>query len=171
MTYSYTQSHTGTFTVTHARHLAAKVATDLKRMQRFYGAPSDQAIDDYETEATELLKAGYLGTVSYGFRRGGSWIAPTLRYTAHDLLVDTAADDDPGRVVPGADVRGASFYSYLTYSSAWLDASAEERKATESRLPFQRTPAAEPGMNGYFIPDRQYSSGGRTLNRSSLRDW
>ena len=171
MTYSYTQSHTRTFTVTHARHLAAKVATDLKRMQRFYGPPSDHEIDDYETEATELLKAGYLGTVSYGFQRGGRWISPTLRYTAEDLLAGTTADDDPGRVFPGADVRGASFYSYLTYSSAWFSASAEERKATEGRLPFQRTPAAEPGRNGHFVSDRQYSSGGRTLNRSSLKGW
>ena len=38
--YSYTESTT--FTVTHARHMAAKVATDLKRMQRFYGKPSDE---------------------------------------------------------------------------------------------------------------------------------
>lgn len=171
MTYSYTQSRTRTFTVTHARHLAAKVATDLKRMQRFYGAPSDRDIDDYETEATELLKAGYLGTVSYGFQRGGRWISPTLRYTAEDLLAGTAADDDPGRVFPGADVRGASFYSYLTYSAEWTRASVSEREALERRLPFRRVSAPQPGSNGHFVPDRSYSSGGRTLNRSSLRGW
>ena len=45
MTYSYTQ--TTTFTITHARHLVAKVATDLKRMQRFYGSPNDDDIVDY----------------------------------------------------------------------------------------------------------------------------
>ena len=38
---SYTVSQTNTFTVTHARHMAAKVAADLKRMQRLYGQPSD----------------------------------------------------------------------------------------------------------------------------------
>jgi len=42
------------FTVTHARHMAAKVATDLKRMQRLYGAPSDPSIADYEGELIEL---------------------------------------------------------------------------------------------------------------------
>ena len=171
MTYSYTESHTKTFTVTHARHLAAKVATDLKRMQRFYDAPSDRDIDDYETEATELLKAGYLGTVWYGFRRGGCWIPPTLCYTDHDLLAGTTADDDPGRVVPGADVRGASFYSYLTYSAAWAWAPLSDREAVQQRLPFRRVAAAEPGLNGHFVPDRCYSSGGRTLTRSSLRGW
>jgi hypothetical protein len=34
--YTITESAT-TFTVTHARHMAAKVSTDLKRMQRLYG--------------------------------------------------------------------------------------------------------------------------------------
>jgi hypothetical protein len=28
-------------------------------------------------------------------------------------------DDDPGRIRPGADIRGASFYSYLTYGASW----------------------------------------------------
>lgn len=68
--YSYTESRT--FTVTHARHMAAKVATDLKRMQRFYGKPSDENIADYESEATEMLRAGYLDTVTYGFKRTAS---------------------------------------------------------------------------------------------------
>ena len=75
--YSYTESRT--FTVTHARHMAAKVATDLKRMQRFYGKPSDENIADYESEATEMLRAGYLDTGTYGFRRDGKWIEPTPR--------------------------------------------------------------------------------------------
>ena len=57
MSYSFTLSETATFTVTHARHMAAKVATDLKRMQRFYGVPNDCAITAYETEVIELLKA------------------------------------------------------------------------------------------------------------------
>jgi hypothetical protein len=41
MTVSYTFSESTTFTLTHAKHMAAKVATDLKRMQRLYGYPSD----------------------------------------------------------------------------------------------------------------------------------
>jgi hypothetical protein len=78
--------------------MAAKVATDLKRMQRLYGYPSDTRIASFEAEATETLKAGYLGTVTYGYKRNGSWIEPTLRYTAHDLSGAAANDDDPGRV-------------------------------------------------------------------------
>ena len=61
MSTSYSYTETATFTVTHARHMAAKVATDLKRMQRFYGSPSDERIAQFEAEATELIRAGYLG--------------------------------------------------------------------------------------------------------------
>ena len=112
MSYSVAVTESTTFTVTHARHMAAKVATDLKRIQRLYDRPSDSAIADYEAEAIELMKAGYLDYVWYGFKRNGYWIEPTLKYTSQDLY-SGSADDDPGKIRPGADITGASFYSYL----------------------------------------------------------
>jgi hypothetical protein len=169
MSYSLTVTETTSFTATHARHMAAKVATDLKRMQRFYGLPSDTAIAHFEAEVIELLKGGYLATVSYGFRRGGQFVEPMVKYTARDLAGGTASDDDPGRVQPGANVAGASFYSYLTYSSAWFALTPSHRAAIEQRLPVQRAPADEPPANGYLAVDRTYSSGGRALERASLR--
>ena len=171
MTSSYTLSGSNTFTITHARQMAAKVATDLKRMQRFYGSPADAHIADLEVEATELIRAGYLGTVTYGFQRGGQWVEPTLRYTARDLAGATAADDDPGRVRPGADVSGASFSSFLTYSAAWDALGPAARSAFEGNLPFSRTGALEPAINGYLAGDRTYSAGGRALDRATVRSW
>jgi hypothetical protein len=171
MSYSYSYSESSSFTVTHARHMAAKVATDLKRMQRFYGSPSDADIATYEAEVTELLKAGYLGTVTYGFRRDGNWIEPTLRYTARDLAGGSANDDDPGRVRANANVSAATFYSYLTYSATWDQLSEAEKDAFKKQLPFLRGGAPEPGINGYIAEDRTYSSGGRALNRASVRSY
>ena len=153
MSSSYSITESSTFTITHARHMAAKVATDLKRMQRFYGSPSDSDIADYETEVTELLKAGYLGTV-----------------TAQDLA-DGANDDDPGKLRASADISGATFYSYLTYSAAWDALNATDRDQFKKRMPYYRNSAAEPAVNGYLIDDRTYSSGGRALNRSSVRSF
>ena len=169
MTYSYTQ--TTTFTITHARHLVAKVATDLKRMQRFYGSPSDNDIVDYAIEAVELVKDGYLGKVAYGFRRNGSWIEPTVIYSARDLMGSSAADDDPGRIRPRANMSGATFYSYLTYSDKWRTLSPADRSAYVERLPFKRTPASEPGVDGYFVRDLTYSAGGRALDRSIVKSY
>lgn len=169
MSYSYTESETATFTVTHARHMAAKVATDLKRIQRLYGRPGDSAIAEFETEVIELLKAGYLGTVTYGYKRGNDWIEPTLRYSALDLSGMSANDDDPGKIRPGANIDGAKFYSYLTYSNAWNNLTGDERNAFKKNLPFIRSNNAEPGVDGYLSDDRTYSSGGRALNRASVR--
>lgn len=172
MSYSYTVSSTQTFTVTHARHMSAKVATDLKRIQRLYvGGPSDLDIANYETELTEFLKVGYLGTVTYGFRRNGEWIEPTLRYTAQDLTGMSASDDDPGKIRASANVSGATFYSYLAYSSAWSNLSESEKDAFKKRMPFYRGGAPEPGVSGYLQSDRTYSSGGRALNRSTVRSY
>jgi hypothetical protein len=171
MSDSYTYTESVTFTVTHARHMAAKVATDLKRMQRFYGKPTDERIAHYEAEATEMLRAGYLDTVTYGFKRDGNWIEPTLRYKARDLAGASANDDDPGKIRPGADISGASFYSYMTYTAAWDCLSQAERNAFEATLPFARDGAAEPGVCGYLSNDRTYSSGGRALDRATVRSF
>jgi len=166
---TYTLTGSESFSVTHARHMAAKVATDLKRMQRLYGEPGDVFIAELEAEIIEFLKEGYLGAVWYGYKRNGNWIEPTLRYTAQDLAGIAANDDDPGRVRPGANIIGASFYTYLTYSAAWYRASDAEKEAFRKHLPFARGGATEPGVTGYLNDDRIYSSGGRALNRASVR--
>lgn len=171
MATSYTYSETTTFTVTHARHMAAKVAADLKRMQRMYGYPTDLWIEKYEAEVTALLKAGYLGTVTYGFRRNDNWVEPTLRYTARDLQGTTANDDDPGKISPGVNVAGATFHSYLTYSSAWDALSYPQREQFKAELPFQRGGAPEPAVSGYLVDDRTYSAGGKSLGRSSVKSY
>ena len=169
MSYSYTLTDTTTFTVTHARHIAAKVATDLKRVQRFYGEPRDPTIGDYESEIIELLKNGYLKKVTYGFQRNGDWIEPTLIYTAKEFGL--AANDDPGKVRPGKDISDASFCSFLEYTSEWNDLSDEEKNTFKRSLSFQRSTGSAPGVSGYLEEDRTYSSGGKSLSRSSVRSY
>lgn len=172
MSSSYSTTESVAFTITHAREMAAKVATDLKRLQRLYsGGPDDEDIAAYEAEAVELLKAGCLGTVTYGFFRDGNWIEPSLFYTARDLDGATANNDDPGKIQPGADITGAKFWSYLTYSPSWEGLSSQEQENLLSRLPFRRTGALKPGVKGYLVEDRTYSSGGRCISRSSVRSY
>lgn len=170
MSSSFTVSSSSTFTVTHARHLAAKVKTDLKRMQRFYNSPSDVMLDKYETELTELIRNGYLSSVIFGYKRDGQFIEPTLKYTAQELS-GAGADDDPGKVKPGADIQGASFSSYLTYSAKWHALTLDEQNRFEATLPFQRNSVPEPTSAGYYVSDNNYSSGGRALGRQSMRSY
>lgn len=165
--YSFTESTT--FTVTHARHMAAKIATDLKRVQRLYGYPSDQEISAYEGEAVAMMKAGYLSSVAYGFQRNGAWIEPTLKYSARDLAGGVANDDDPGKIRPGKEVSGASFTSFMVYSDTFVKLSEADRHAFKAELPIYRTSGTEPPVEGYLSSDRTYSAGGRALDRSSVR--
>ncbi|WP_067733013.1 HORMA-1 domain-containing protein [Novosphingobium naphthalenivorans] len=167
--YSFTESTT--FTVTHARHMATKIATDLKRMQRFYGQPYDWQISQFEEEAVAMMKAGYLADVTYGFKRNGQWIEPTLKYAARDLAGASANDDDPGRVLPGKDVSGATFGSFMNYTIAYFLLSDSEKAKFDCELPVQRTTGSEPKINGYLSSDRTYSAGGRALDRSSVRSY
>lgn len=166
---SYTASHSSSFTITHARHMAAKVAADLKRIQRFYGQPTDTQIASYEAEIVDFLRAGYLGQVTYGYQRNGQWIEPSLHYTAKDLAGADGYGDDPGKIVPGKDVTNATFTSFLIYSSAWSNLSAVEQEAFGKGLPFSRTDGPTPTINGYLVPDRTYTAGGKALDRSSVR--
>lgn len=169
MSFSTTFSESKSFTLTHAKHISSKVATDLKRIQRLYGSPSDYEIARYENELIEFLKSGYLGTVTYGFQKDNKWREPTLKYTAKDLSsLLTATDDDPGRIKPNADILGAHFTSYLTYSSSWSNVSQSDKDSFHRSLPFHRVGADEPGLNGYLSQDKTYSSGGKALDRATL---
>ena len=66
-------------------------------------------------------------------------------------------------------ISGASFYSYLTYNSAWNQLTWMQQVEFAKRLPFQRTAGLEPGIGGYWSGDLTYSAGGRALDRASLR--
>jgi len=169
MSTSYSISESSTFSITDARKLGVKVATDLARMRKFYKEPSEYMITLFEEEIVCFLKAGYLDEVTYGFQRNGKWIYPTLKYTAANLAGGSASDDDPGRIQPGWNVDGAEFHSFLTYNSAFWSLPFEQRQAFKQTLPTQRTEGSEPGVNGYFERDLTYSAGGRALNRAKIR--
>ena len=108
--------------------MAAKVATDLKRMQRLYGQPERYRIADYEAEVIELLKAGYLGTLYVRIPARRQLDRADASIHGARPAGSRANDDDPGRVRPGADITGAKFYSYLSYGDAWNKATGAERE-------------------------------------------
>jgi hypothetical protein len=165
MSYSYTTS--STFTVTHARYLASKVAADLRQMQIFYGKPTGQEIEDYLVELVALLLKGYVEAVEYGFlRQGQTVLALKYRATAGFSL----SDDHSGRVPAGADVSGARWYSYLWKTKSWWELPVSERIRIESSLPVQRSAGSEPvGGDGFWVNDKSYSSQNVNLQRSTFR--
>jgi hypothetical protein len=166
---SFTTTETTSFTVTHARYIASKVATDLKRFQRFYGSPNDDWVDRYEGELSGLLKNDAVDTVVYGFQRNSLWTPASVRYRAipGGTLM---ADDDPGKIRPGIDVGGATFTSFLSYSSSWWKLSQADRDNIRDGLPIKRGSGSAPNLEtGAWSDDLSYSAGGRGLGRSSVR--
>ncbi len=172
MSTSYSISDSETFSVTHARKIASKVATDLKRLQRLYGRPldpTDQRIDEFEQELTHLLKHDVVGSVVYGYQRNGQWTKACVRYTALPGG-QLQADDDPGKIVPGHDIAGAKFTSCLSYNSNWSTLGATKQAEIERTSPLQRTSGSAPSLEkGYWDNDLSYSAGGRGVVRSTVK--
>lgn len=164
---AYTTTGSETFTVTHARHIAIKIGTDLKRMQRFYGQPEDERIENYEREAIALLKRDFLDRIEYGFKTdGGDW-RMALKYEARygGVLI---ADDSPGGLRPSVDISGCQFHSFLVTNQRWstLSKDDKERLYVDAQVSFRRKEGIEP--NGNWTVDRVYSAGGRGVQRSTL---
>ena len=169
MTSSYSTIESQTFTLVHAKYIASKVATDLKRIQRFYGSPSDQWINDYEGELIHFLKNDIVNDVIYGFQRNGKWTEVSLRYKALPGG-NLTADDDPGKIQPNLDIAGASFTSFLRYNSKWDELSEQEKQKIKVGSPLQRNSGSAPPLEiGQWSDDLSYVAGGRGLGRATVK--
>ena len=162
MSVSYTMSDT--FTITHARHIASRMAADFRLMRIYYGKPSEATIEDYLEEVAQLLAKGYLDTFEIGFKKDEKRVM-SLFYEARSD--GTLTDGRAGGVPTGADVSGANYFSYLTHSAKWWSLTDGERASFEAKLPVQRTamPAPQDG-DGYWVSsERSYAAGGAGVLR------
>lgn len=169
MTSTYTQTETRSFTITEARHVAAKIASDLNLMNAYYSNPSIEDIEKYKDEAAQYIAKRYLRSVEYGYKKDGAVIF-SLKYTAKsDGTLST--DDRPGKIPSNLNMNGASFYSYLRHSFAFDNLSDAERAAFKSGLPIQRVSASEPALtnNGYWEKTHTYSKNGEGVEREVFR--
>jgi len=167
VTSSYTRSTADTFSLSNARYVASKVATDLRQLQRYYGRPSDKEIANYAEEVAILAYHGYVEKVIYGFKRGSNWIL-TLEYTAVNGTL--TADDRAGGVYRYADVGGSAFHSHMNRTWSWWLLTDAGRDEINKSLPFTRTVGDTPGYTGgHHTFDRTYSAQGTGLTRSSYR--
>ncbi|WP_428122665.1 hypothetical protein [Candidatus Poriferisodalis sp.] len=164
-----TVTETSTFSVTSARHVASKVAADLRLIQLAYGDPDDDRISKYEAELVELLAGLFVHRITYGFRCNGLWIPPSLIYEAR-IDGTLTGDDRAGRIPRNCDISGASFASFLIYSAAWDSLTPEEVSSVRVKLPFERSSGDEPGTaSGSWNADKAYSHNGGGVARTALR--
>ena len=107
---AYTYTTTETFTLTHARRLAAKVAADMHQCQRLYGHLTDTEIEEYQQELTVLLVDGYIRSYEFGFKKDGR------RVVSWHYTVSPSGDLEGGRsggLFPTADISNAVTYGSL----------------------------------------------------------
>jgi len=164
-----TLTETRTFTITHARYVASKIAADLDLLRAYYGRPTQQQVTDFAEEAALCLAGRYLKSVEYGFRRNGVTVLALKYIGRSDGTLTT--DDRPGRVYSQTNVSDALWYSYLEYNDTFYKLSPSERNRFEATLPIQRTegPTPQTGTNGYWEQTRTYSSSGEGVIRQVYR--
>lgn len=166
MTGTFTRSNS--FTITHARYLASKIAADMHLCAAYYGLPSEASIRNYAEELAQYLNEGYLESYEFGYEKSGVRIV-TWRYTV-DSNGNITTDDRPGKVVPSVDISGATFFNHLAQNSTFFGMSEYQQSAFKSRLPVQRTNGYPPSDGaGYWTSDRNYYSGGCGIGRMTFQ--
>jgi hypothetical protein len=162
---SFSQSWVETFSITHARELASRIASDLLLMSTYYnGYPSREYIERLLEEIAQYLAAGYLSSFEIGFQRGDRERVFTLLYEA--LADGTLSGNRAGGVPAYEDVSDATPFNYLVTNSRFAELSADEQAAFEAGLPVRRASAPPPrDGNGYWTDDRYYGAGGVSLRR------
>ena len=167
---SYSITTTESFTLTHARRLAARVAADMHQCQRFYSKPTDTEIDSYQEELIVLLHGGYIKSYEFGFKTKNERRVVSWYYT-----VGLSGDLEGGRsggLFSSADVSGAVWFNFLSPGSEWYALSTVERDKIKANYSVRRTDGSAPqDGNGYWDRSRNYVSGGVAITRKEFRPW
>jgi hypothetical protein len=165
---SYSTTHTQSFTITHARYLASKVAADMHLCAQYYGRPAEGDIRVYAEELAHYINEGYLAEYEFGFKKDDKRLV-TWRYKV-DANGALTTDNRPGKVVAHVDIAGAVHYNYLTQNGRFFGLSADARAKFKAGLPITRTNGNPPSDgSGYWANDRNYFSGGQGLGRQTFQ--
>ncbi len=137
-----------TFNVTDIMYLAAKIKTDLMRLHRYYGEPSEQLIDDLHDELVLAMKYDMIKSVTYGFCVGFKWVKG-LHYEMRQGGVCTG-DEDPGGIAYKKLPEGAVWHSVLEFNGNWKN-NKSDYKDFKRQSPIDRgkEPAPPPNLMAF----------------------
>ena len=168
---TFTHSTSATFTVTHAKHLASKIAADLNACSRLHGKPGVLVVEDYNEELVELLRFGYLSRYEFGFKRDGKRVLSWSYEVSSNGSIET--DDRAGKMSAYVDLDGTSFFNYAWYSSKYQSLTSDQKSTFKDTHPINRTSGDPPSDGaGYWSGnEKSYSAGGTGISRQSFRSY
>jgi hypothetical protein len=124
---SFSYSESESFTVVHARKLAAKVTTDLHQCRLFYGQPSADMVTQYRDELEVLLAGRYVAEYEFGFERSGQRVL-SWRYSVR-ADGSLQGDDGAGTIDPTLSVSGRAWHGRTSANPAASGLSSNSRSA------------------------------------------
>ncbi len=166
---TFTRTHAATFTITHAKYLASKIAADLNASSRLHGRPAISVVEQYNEELIELLRYGYLSQYEFGFKRNGKRVL-SWAYEV-DSYGSISGDDRPGKMSAYVDLSTTSFFNYVSYTDKYFNLSLDEQAAFKASHPINRT-SGDPPSDGNGVwsgTEKNYSAGGTGVSRRSFR--
>lgn len=163
-----TTTRTSSFTITEARYVTSKIASDLQSFKALYGYITDQKITDFAEEVALHLANDYLESVEYGLKRDDKVIF-SLKYDAKNGVL---TNDRPGKIPDSLNTNGAVWYSYLIKNSKFDALSTAEQEAFKNKSPVTRVGAPSPVFsgNGYWSPDKSYAANSQGVNRNVFKE-
>lgn len=166
-TFTYTNS--ATFTVTHAKHLASKIAADLNACSRLHGRPAVSSVEAYSEELVELLRYGYLSRYEFGFKRNDERVLSWSYEVSPSGSIET--DDRAGKMSAYVDLSDTSFFNYVWHTSKYNNMTTEDQAAFDGTHPINRTSGEPPrdGAGYWTTTEKNYSAGGTGVSRRSFR--
>lgn len=168
---TFTHSTSATFTVTHAKHLASKIAADLNACARLHGKPSLSVVENYNAELVELLRYGYLSRYEFGFQKDDKRVLSWSYEVTSNGNIET--DERAGKMSAYVDLGGTSFFNYAWYSSKYKALTFDQQSTFKSSHPVDRTSGDPPvdGLGSWSGTEKNYSAGGTGVSRRSFRSY
>lgn len=169
MTSTYTTSDS--FTLVHARKLAAKVAADMDQCRRLYGDPGTAEIEAYRAELIVMLHGGYISTYEFGYQTSDERRVVTWLYT-----VSPDGDLDGGQRSGGlyaqAVTSNATIFNSLTTNADWSGLGSSGQQDVTKQHSIRRITGQPPtDGSGRWVRDKTYSAGGVAIERQEFRPW
>jgi hypothetical protein len=167
-----TDSHTNSesFTVTHARKLAAKVTADMYNCMQHYKYPQASEIDRFTAELVVMLSHHCVSVYEFGFQTPEKKRVVSWRYT-----VSVTGDLEGGRsggLYATADISNAAWFNQMTYSEIWTALAPAEQEKIEALHEVSRVTKSGPSDgNGHWVTTRTYGAGGVSIVREDFQPW